>query len=453
MLLLVITLFISHNQNVKAFEKNVDDILCPECSDMPEDIQSLYTGRSLLPAQHHHCINETMPFTLNNNDVKFQYAIYPGSLIMLDRHFPTKNPKRLDVERKQLGYIVDLPGMNKSFQIEPHWADYYVSLDNVIKSWFDTKKYYGRVSNRRIFVQNKDQLSCEFDNKIVSWLDINYEAIEKGEQLSVVYQVFWTYYKVDLNSTFHASDIYGSSVTKSELASKRANANYSTKMVTSASYGITFYLVLTTSIMSPQAHIIMKEGHENAYQYLSDLKMKVAFIEGGSIGFKSFLLRKKTIQEVRDTMNSPWKPFKLREARLISYTMKEIKDDGLPSEITTTTEYLRKPRNRVLQLKHIGKYRLKLYIQWEEISWDEQGNEVLTKKFWGQNDFEKKSIVEEIIFSDNSKNLMIKAWSYMNSSRIRRWKKFFDKKHLVPQEYKEFLFGGEENGPSVTIYK
>ncbi|WDV45153.1 thiol-activated cytolysin family protein [Clostridiaceae bacterium M8S5] len=354
---------------------------------------------------------------------------YPGALLLADGDFAKNRPTALTAKRKPIDISIDLPGLGKNNTItvdNPSYGGVTAAVNELIDKWSkkdsETHTLPARTQYSETMVYSKNQLKMGLNVDIDvadQLLGINFEAITKGEQKYMVASYKQIFYTVSAQLPDNPSDLFDESVTFKHLQGKGVSDQSPPVMVSNVAYGRTVYVVLKTNSQSNKVEAAFKalikgqkiEANSEYENIINDSSFQVVVLGGDAQEHNKLITT--NFEEIRQIIKDN-ATFSLKNPGYpISYTSTFIKDNALAAVHnstdyveTTATEY---SKGRIV-LDHSGGYVARFNVSWDEVSYDDQGNEVLTHKVWDGNDHDRTAHYSSIInLPPNTKNINIFA--------------------------------------------
>jgi thiol-activated cytolysin len=200
------------------------------------------------------------------------------------------------------------------------------------------------------------------------------------------------------------------------------------------------YIKLETDSKSTQVQaafdaVIKGQKIENNTEYENILKNTSfsAVIFGGDASGATKVISSGTIDELKQLIQDGANYSKSNPGVPISYAACFMKDNTLAT-VSSTSEYVQTTstvyESSTLTLDHSGAYVARFYVDWDEVSYDENGKEVLEHKSWDKNGWSLTSHWRESIeIPGNARNLQVRvqectglAWEW--------WRTIYNKKNL-----------------------
>lgn len=354
---------------------------------------------------------------------------YPGALQLADDSFVENRPNILMCKRKPIDISIDLPGMKKENTLtvqNPTYSNVSGTVDELVSNWSDKNSQTHTLPARTQYVESmvysKSQISnaLNVNAKVLdNSLGIDFNAISNGEKKVMIAAYKQIFYTVSAQLPNNPSELFDDSVTFNELARKGVGNETPPLMVSNVAYGRTIYVKLETTSKSKDVQSAFKAliknnsaSNSSQYQDIYDNSSFTAVVLGGDAQEHNKIIT-KDFDEIRNVIKNN-ATFSLKNpAYPISYTSTFLKDNSIAAVHnktdyieTTTTEYSKGKIN----LDHSGAYVAQFDVSWDEVSYDENGNEVLTHKVWNGSNRDRTAHFSTVIpLEANSKNINILA--------------------------------------------
>lgn len=354
---------------------------------------------------------------------------YPGALQLADDSFVENRPNILMCKRKPIDISIDLPGMKKENTTtvqNPTYSNVSGAVDELVSNWSDknsqTHTLPARTQYTESMVYSKSQISnaLNINAKLLdNSLGIDFNAISNGEKKVMIAAYKQIFYTVSAQLPNNPSELFDDNVTFKELVRKGVSNETPPLMVSNVAYGRTIYVKLETTSKSKDVQSAFKAliknnnvSNSSQYQDIYDNSSFTAVVLGGDAQEHNKIIS-KDFDEIRNVIKNN-ATFSLKNpAYPISYTSTFLKDNSIAAVHnktdyieTTSTEYSKGKIN----LDHSGAYVAQFDVSWDEVSYDENGNEVLTHKIWnGSNNDRTAHFLTVIPLEANSKNINILA--------------------------------------------
>lgn len=331
-------------------------------------------------------------------------SAYPGSLQLANNGLAENRPDSLVLPRKPLNITIDLPGLEKRNTIKvenPTYANVTAAIDELINEW--AKNHSGthtipaKIQYNESMVYSKSQIAAALNvnaDLLEKSLGIDFTAVANGEKNVMIAAYKQIFYTVSAETPSKPSDLFTDDVTAEDLTSLGVNSKNPPVMVKNVSYGRTIYVKLETSYNSKEVEaafkaLINKVNISGNTKYEDILKNSsfTAVVLGGDSQIHNQVLT-KNFDDIRNIIKDN-ATFSLKNpAYPISYTASFLKDNGIAA-VNNLTEYIETTSTEYskgkINLKHTGGYVAQFVVEWDELTYDNEGKEVLTHKAWNNN--------------------------------------------------------------------
>ena len=393
---------------------------------------------------------------------------YPGAILLGNRDLIEGNPTLVSANRKGITLSIDLPGLtDKDNQVvveNPTYGNVQSGINGLIEKW--NKDYASKYPETPAKIQyvntsvyNLSQLKTTFGagfEKISQKLNIDFDAVASGETQSELINFKQIYYSVNTDPKDNASDYFKDDVTVNSLKNKGVNEQNPPVYVSNVSYGRNIFVTAESSTKSKEFKSAIKavfsgKSIDNNTEYKDLIKETTftAYIMGGSAGSAGKVVS-GNLDEIKKIIEEGSSYSRLTPAVPVSYTTLFLKDNK-QATIKSNTDYIETDvtefTNGTLNLKQNGAYVAQFTVNWDELSYDEQGNEVLTPKRWSGNwDDKTAGFSTQIPLPGNTRNLDIMAreatglaWDW--------WHTVYDKKNIPLVGNRTLKIGGTTLSP------
>lgn len=377
--------------------------------------------------------------------------IYAGAILKADEGLVNNNPTVVSLPRGEISLSIDLPGMangDSRTKVElPTKSSVRTAVNNLLSTW--NNKYGSAYANTpaklqydETMVYSKSQLKTKFGasfEKLCTPLNINFEAVHSGEKQIQIVNFKQIYYTVSVDAPSQPHEFFSDKVTGNHLAQKGLDSKTPPVYVSDVAYGRQMYVKLETNSTSTQVQAAFKAAIEGVdisanpeYQNILKNTSFSAVIFGGDAGEASKVVSGK-IDDLKAIIKSGARYSKSNPGVPISYSTRFMKDNA-PATISSHSEYVQTTatsyNNSFLSLDHSGAYVARYFIDWDEVTYDAKGNEVLQHKTWNKNGRKLTSHWNETIeIPGNARNLHVVvqectglAWQW--------WRTIYDKKDV-----------------------
>ena len=395
---------------------------------------------------------------------------YPGAIQLANRNLIENKPNIISCERKPITISVDLPGMSddgRKVVSSPTYSSVNSAINSLLDTW-NTKyssKYTipTRMNYSDTMVYSKSQLSalfgCNF-KALSKSLNIDFDSILKGEKKVMLLSYKQIFYTVSVDPPNRPSDLFGDNVTYDTLALKGVNNSNPPAYVSNVAYGRTIYVKLETTSKSSKVKSAFKALIDNQdvksnaeYKDILNQSSFTATVLGGGAQEHNKVIT-KDFDEIRNIIknNSVYSP--QNPGYPISYTTTFLKDNSIASVNsktdyieTTATEY----NNGKIILDHRGAYVAQFQVTWDEVSYDEQGNEIIEHKKWEDNNSDRTAHFNtEIYLKGNARNISVKV-KECTGLTWEWWRTIVDAKNIPLTKETTFYIWGTTLYPYTSI--
>ena len=354
---------------------------------------------------------------------------YPGAIQLANKDFADNQPSLVMAARKPLDISIDLPGLKSENTItvqNPTYGSISSAVDQLVSTWgekySDTHTLPARLqyAESMVYSQNQIATALNVNSKVLNGtLGIDFNAVASGEKKVMVAAYKQIFYTVSAALPNNPSDLFDDSVTFAELVRKGVSNEAPPLMVSNVAYGRTIYVKLETTSKSSDVQTAFKLLLNNPsiqasgqYKDIYENSSFTAVVLGGDAQAHNQVVTKDfdVIQSViKDNAEFSSK----NPAYPISYTSVFLKDNSIAAVHnntdyieTKTTEYTKGK----ITLDHSGAYVAQFEVTWDEFTFDENGQEIITHKNWGGNWQDKTAhFSTEIPLPPNAKNIKIFA--------------------------------------------
>ena len=354
---------------------------------------------------------------------------YPGAIQLANKAFADNQPSLLVAKRKPLNISIDLPGMRKENTVtvqNPTYSNVSGAVDDLVSTWNEkyssTHTLPARMQYTESMVYSKSQIASALNvnaKYLDNGLNIDFNAIANGEKKVMVAAYKQIFYTVSAELPNNPSDLFDNSVTFEELTRKGVSNTAPPVMVSNVAYGRTIYVKLETTSKSKDVQAAFKALLKNnsvetsgQYKDIFEDSTFTAVVLGGDAKEHNKVVT-KDFDEIRNIIKDNAELSPKNPAYPVSYTSTFLKDNAVAAVHnntdyieTTSTEY----SSAKMTLDHYGAYVAQFDVSWDEFSYDENGNEVLTHKTWEGNNKDKTAHFSTVIpLPPNSKNVKVLA--------------------------------------------
>lgn len=367
--------------------------------------------------------NENASILTSNED-----RIFAGALLKADKGLLENNPTLISAERAPINLSISLPGMTNGSNVinvkNPTNSSVKSSVNNLLDRWNNSNNGYSipaAIQYTEAMVKDEHQIKAQFGidlEKMGTPLNINFDAIHKGEKQICIVKFSQVYFNVSVDAPSKPADFFANSVTKQDLIDSEVDEQTPPVYVSNVSYGRSMYIKLETSSKSTDVHAAFKaliKGVEIApnseYHRILQNTSVNAVILGGDSSASTKIVNGK-VEDLKKIIQEGANYNKKNSAVPISYRTAFVKDNS-PAVVKNNTEYIETKitsyKNGELVLKHTGAYVAKFFVEWEEVSYKD-GKEQRVKKEWEHNGKARTAGFEETIpLKGNVRNLKVKV--------------------------------------------
>ncbi|WDV47775.1 thiol-activated cytolysin family protein [Clostridiaceae bacterium M8S5] len=354
---------------------------------------------------------------------------YPGALLLADGEFAKNRPTALVEPRAPLNITIDLPGLgdaNTTSVKKPAYGSITAAINNMIDLWSkkesETHTLPARTQYNETMVHSKTQLkmSLNVDIQVADQLlGIDFKSIVAGEEQYMVASYKQIFYTVSAQLPSKPSELFAQEVTFKDLTAKGVSKTSPPVMVTNVAYGRSVYVVLKTSSTSVHVEAAFKtliKGQKiEAGSEIDNIVQNSSFtavILGGDAAEHNKIIT-TDFEEIRRIIKEN-SEFSIKNPGYpISYTSTFLKDNSLAA-VHNSTDYIETTATEYskgkITLDHSGGYIARFWVSWNEVSYDDQGNEKLTHIDWPGSGYARTAHYSTVIdLPANSRNINIKA--------------------------------------------
>lgn len=341
---------------------------------------------------------------------------YPGAVQLADRLFVDNKPTLLTAKRKPLKISIDLPGLgrkNTAVVANPTYGNVSGAIDSLTNRWFkqasSTHKASARLQHNESMVYSKSQLAAalninaDFADKK---LKVDFNAASSGEKKIMIARFKQIFYTVTATPPDSPSELFDDSVTFAELQNRGVSNATPPLIVSNVSYGREILVKMETNSKDSNVEAAFKAAAkgievEASGKYADIYKSSsftVVVLGGGAKEHSQTVLgdfnavRKVIADNAEFSANNPAFPLSYLSTFLKDNSVAAVHNNSEYVE-TTSTEY----SSGKMTLYHNGWYVAKFSVEWDELSFDNKGNEVVTHKTWDGNDHNKTAPFSTVI--------------------------------------------------------
>lgn len=395
---------------------------------------------------------------------------FPGAIQLADKSFTENKPNIVITKRKPITLTIDLPGKgdNSVTVKNPNYSTVTNAIDDLIEEWSaqnsETNTVPAKMQYTESMVHSESQIATALNVNSVflnGALGVDFEAISSGEKQTMIVAYKQIFYTVSAELPGDPSDLFEDSVTFAELQRKGVSDKTPPLMVSNVSYGRQIFVKLETTSRSTNVKAAFNSliknvnvDSNNEFKDILDESTFTAVVLGGDSSEHSKLIT-TDFDEIREVIKAN-SEFSLKNPGYpISYTSVFVKDNSIAA-VQNKTEYVETKSTEYtsgqMKLVNDGGFVAQFVVEWDELSYDEQGKEVLTHKAWDQNWQDKTAPFQTVIpLPANAVNIKVfareatgLAWDW--------WRTVIDQKNVpLSKEIEVKLWGTTLNpGGSVT---
>ncbi len=359
---------------------------------------------------------------------------YPGALLIANSDLVGGSPTTLAAKRAQIKLTVDLPGLthNGSKNVDnPEYAEVNATINEILENWYDDKSQDHAIKcnvqyNSSILYDEKSMalnFGCDV-NYLKAKLKIDFNVIQSQQKSAYLMQFKQIYYTVSVEPPKHPADVFADDVTWEDISQNICD-DQPPVYVQNVQYGREIYLLMESSSSSKELEafvngtmkyngVKMDVDLDGKYKNIAtSIQTKVVVMGGKPV----YINTSGSINEIMDDLNKVIEEGivlgKENPATQLCYTTAFLRDN-VTAKIIGKSEYITSESevftSGTLKLVHTGAYIARFHVDWKEVSFDKEGNEILTTKEWSQNGKNKTAKFEEVIsLPANAKDIHVKA--------------------------------------------
>lgn len=395
---------------------------------------------------------------------------YPGALQLADIDFVNNQPNLLSCKRKPLNISIDLPGLKSENTIRvenPTYGNVRGSIDELTSNWAEnhssTHSLPARIQYSESMVHSKSQISSALNingDIMKNSLGLDFDSIENGEKKAMVAAYKQIFYTVSAETPNDPSDLFDDSVTFRDLTRKGVSDERPPTMVSNVAYGRTIYVKLETTSKDDDVQAAFKallSGNSidanGKYKDILEESTFTAIVLGGDSKEHNKIVT-KDFDEIKSIIKDNAEFSLKNPAYPISYTSTFLKDNSVAA-VHNNTEYIETKSTEYssgkINLDHRGAYVAQFEITWDEVSYDEEGNEILVPKAWSGNWQDKTArFTSTMYIPANARNIRIYArestglaWEW--------WRTVIDERNVPLSNQINVSIGGTTLSPTGSI--
>lgn len=342
--------------------------------------------------------------------------IYLGAVLLANQRLMENLPTEVTCKKKTISFRVNnLNGLSSeeaNVRIEsPTSSSVMGKVNDIANLWLEkyrkTNKHSIILDYKESMLYSESQMIAEFgleSKKLINKLSINLNYENTRKKQIYLCRLKQIYFSATMDAPVTPSDLIDE--TWDELLSKGISYENPPVYVSNIDFGRIVYIKFETTENSDkvkEAFSAVVRGvdiTQNA-DYINILKNSSfsLIVIGGAID-ESRGVGVKSIEEMRGLLGTGFIFTKESPSFPISYTTTFLKNNEL-AITSTKTEYVEVKTEIFsrgeLTLQHYGAYVAKFFINWEEITYDNNGKEIRTKKSWEENGWHKTAPYTTVI--------------------------------------------------------
>ncbi|WXR61396.1 thiol-activated cytolysin family protein [Peptostreptococcaceae bacterium AGR-M142] len=354
---------------------------------------------------------------------------YPGALQLANQSFVENMPDVLMCDRKPMNISIDLPGMRKENTVtvdEVNYGNVSGAIDDLVSKWHseysDTYTVPARTQYSESMVYSKSQIATALNvnyKVLENSLGIDFDAVASGEKKVMIASYKQIFYTVSSQLPNNPADVFGDDVSFKDLQRKGVSDSSPPLMVSNVAYGRTIFVKLETESNSKDIKAafkaVLKDGDIEAkaeYKDVLDQSTFTAVVLGGD-AYEHNKIITKDFDEIREVIKENAAFSATNPAYPISYTSVFLKDNSIAA-INNRTDYVettyKEYTSGKINLDHYGAYVAQFAVNWDEFTYDENGNEIVEHRSWDGNYDDRTAHFSTVIsLPANSRNIRIYA--------------------------------------------
>lgn len=353
--------------------------------------------------------------------------IYLGAVLLANQRLMENLPTEVTCKKKALSFRVNnLNGLSSeeaSARVEnPTSSSVMGKINDIANLWLDkyseTNKHSVILDYKESMLYSEAQMIAEFgleSKNLMSKLNIDYE--NSGKKQIYLCRLKQIYFSATMDAPTSPSELIDG--TWEELVTKGVNNENPPVYVSNIDFGRVVYIKFETTENSDkvkEAFSAVVRGIDITQNtdYTNILKNSSfsLIVVGGTID-ESRGVGMESLEDMRSILSTGFMFSKESPSFPISYTTTFLKNNEL-AITSTKTDYVEVKTEIFsrgeLILQHYGAYVARFFINWEEITYDSNGNEIRTKKSWGENGWYKTAPYTTVIpLPANATNIDIEA--------------------------------------------
>ena len=420
------------NKMIAALDYNAQIILAFDGSRITSFIPrtgELTPTRFILVIKVKHTIDGTFDMSVPN---AFRPITFPGALLRGNKKLVEGMPEPVVVPLAPRKITIDLPGLVNN-SIVPKTMDFagvLAATTALLQRWFDMKPGQSIAANtqfKKNILYNESEMALQFGvdvSYLKGKLGINFESITKQESSAYLVMFRQIFFTVSVEPPVHPADMFPESVSwQKDLAGKIDNNNPPV-YVMNVQFGREVYVLLTSNMTSSElkAHLDGSLEYQKGTITTKDdamtkslnkrINCSVITVGGKPVFINGNLSEDNILDQVNELIQSNLNLTADNPALPLVYTTAFLKDNAI-AHIQGNTEYITTDTqvftSSTLKLYHGGLYVAIFYVDWEEVTFDANGNTIITKKHWSGSGVWRTVLFQtEILLPANAQNIHVR---------------------------------------------
>lgn len=358
---------------------------------------------------------------------------YPGAMLLANQKLVEGVPDPLVLPKVPRKLTIDLPGLTDDNSIIPETMDFAgvsAAINKLINNWPETKSQTFTISAntqfKRNILYNESEMALQFGvdvSYLKDKLGINFDSITRQETSAYLVMFRQIFYTVSVEQPVNPADIFDESVTWKDLSGRIDDKN-PPAYVQNVQYGREVYVLLTSNMSSTElkAHLdgslefesgsIITKRDSQTKNINRQINCTVITVGGKPVFINGNLSEDNIMDQVNELILANLDLSSDNPAMPLVYTSTFLKDNAI-AHIQGNTEYIttdsQEFTSSTLKLYHGGVYVAIFYVDWEEITFDENGNTVVTQKHWSGSGVWRTVLFQtEILLPANVRNIHVR---------------------------------------------
>lgn len=421
------------NQEIKSLKYNPDEILAFS----GDSITSYIPRTGQMKPDEFIVVTKTKHTVTGSFDIAVPNArrdiTFPGALLIANQKLVEGVPNPLVVAQSPRKLTIDLPGLTDDNSIVPKTMDYAgvsAAINSLTNHWLKTKastfSIPANTEFRKNILYNENEMALNFGVDVTylkGSLGLNFDSISKQESSAYLVMFRQIFYTVSVEQPLNPADVFADEVKWADLKD-RINDQNPPAYVQNVQYGREVFVLLRSSMSSSQlkGHLDATLEFNNGKVHTTDdaatkalnkqIDCTVITIGGKPVVINGNLDQDNILDRVNELLGTDVDFTPNNPAMPLVYTTTFLKNNfiahiqGNTDYITTDTQVF---HSGSLTLHHKAGYVAIFYVDWEEVTFDAQGNEIVTPKKWdGSGVWRTLGFTTEISMPPNVRNIHIK---------------------------------------------